>query len=311
MADFGHSVFGLMVYTIHAINPDISVFWCQFNGFTLSLFTGASVSSFTFMAVERYLTIVRSQKLSQNSVIGTLCVCWLIGLSFASIPILTSMFFMPMPSEVYCLGDFRQSSTFHRLYSLGCTVVLTFTIVPTALSYYLIYRTAKNDGFRWADTSNNSVPEVENNINPSLYSTAIISQVVWRRSAYRQQIKLTKKLALITAIFFICWFPSLVIFSYAIINGSFVSPLVDFISSGFASLSGISNTFIVLSIDKRWNMGWNATLRNNLNTLSRKVTLRRDQIAQKRASKHNGTTELISKNQIFVPTSIPAHGNLM
>ncbi|KAI9137259.1 hypothetical protein BKA69DRAFT_1099192 [Paraphysoderma sedebokerense] len=220
------------------------------------------------MAVERYLMIVHSKRFTYQQVTLILISLWISGSAFAALTFIGQIYFVVQSSGVYCLGDLRGTTVFHRLYSIGCVAVIFGTEVFTATSYYMIYRTALKDGFKWSDqlksvdlkSGNSSVPRgsIVAGMNPNRASVASTpsATLTTSRKAYEKQLRLTKKLATITFIFFACWFGTLCSFTYQIATSEFVPPMVDFLLTMCPNLNSILNPLIVMTLDERWKVNW-------------------------------------------------------
>ncbi|KAI9144284.1 hypothetical protein BKA69DRAFT_1056694 [Paraphysoderma sedebokerense] len=124
------------------------MFWCQFAGFTTILFAGTSLLSFTIMAVERYLHIVRNKVLTSTSVVVVLCCVWIWCLFFASFPLITRSYNVAQSSGIYCIADATVDSFSTKFYGVMCGGTVLFGMMFTAASYYFVYQKALNGYFR-------------------------------------------------------------------------------------------------------------------------------------------------------------------
>ncbi|KAI9144286.1 hypothetical protein BKA69DRAFT_1056698 [Paraphysoderma sedebokerense] len=262
LCDLFFGLFPVIIVLNHAINHEIDMAWCQFDGFINIAFAGTSLLSLTVMSAERYFHIVRNKFLTAKQIIILLCCCWIWCLFFASFPFITQTYNVVQSSGIYCLGDATVDSFPTKFYGVICGGTVLFGMIFTATSYYLIYKKAIKDGFKWKLGSSSDVVKISSNGSnlanskreqgqPIGINTAVLGEME-DGTAYKKQMKLTQKLALITLLFFIGWAPMGFNFFYQVFSGSQLPPFFDF-ACGFLGLSnGIFNSIVILTMDKRW-----------------------------------------------------------
>lgn len=209
------------------------------------------------MASERYLRIVHGKILTSWQIVRTLSGFWIGCLSFAFFPFVTSVDIIPGSSGLYCVGDARINTFPAKFYGLvGALAVLCATIF-TGVCYYLIYRKALQDGFKWKFGSSSQVNAASGgNINSH---TNIVSNKFTSsdRTAYQAQLQLTRKLALITLMFLLGWSGSGFNLFYQVVTGDRLSPFTDFILLALGLGNSIFNSMVILAMDTRWKLNFN------------------------------------------------------
>ncbi|KAI9137123.1 hypothetical protein BKA69DRAFT_61603 [Paraphysoderma sedebokerense] len=250
LCDFCYGVCATFALSYRAVNPEVDMWWCRLTNFS-NVFCATSIVSLGLMASERYLRIVHGKILTSWQIVRTLLGFWIGCLSFAIFPFVTAVTIIPGSSGLYCLGDSRQNKFPAKFYGLvGALAILCATIF-TGVCYYLIYRKALQDGFKWKFGSSSQVnAAATGNIHsPSIVMNRLLSS---DRTAYQQQLQLTRKLALITLLFFLGWSGSGFNLFYQVVTGDRLSPFADFILLALGLGNSIFNSMVILAMDTRW-----------------------------------------------------------
>ncbi|KAI9140513.1 hypothetical protein BKA69DRAFT_506383 [Paraphysoderma sedebokerense] len=218
-SDLFLGIFSFVFYLAHQLQSELNWYWCQFSGVVLITPLAASLLSLCFVAIERYLHIVHSRSLQRKHAFFVLVYIWISALFFGFYPIITKTYHTPKPSQTYCAPDWRQKSVAQLIYSSCGLLFGGVAITLNAAAYFLIYRKAIADGFKWNDESfikekdtgkqfkktfSDAKRESNKIINssqvsgpPTSYRPASNASAIGR-DAKAKQIQLTKKLAILT-----------------------------------------------------------------------------------------------------------------
>ncbi|KAI9140501.1 hypothetical protein BKA69DRAFT_505631 [Paraphysoderma sedebokerense] len=280
----------LLFYGAHVLNTNVDYYWCYFSSTELISFLGLSISSATIISVERYFQIVLGRTTTYQKMLGVLILFWLIHLAVGSYPVLAKLTIVSQASNVYCLPDFRIPDFPHRKYGI---IVVTFLILVLSIitaSYYLIWKKAIADGFKWNEksfviknidyvgdqppTSDAASPNIKNSeanliskssgLNKSNRSLAVPELSFSSEqppssdsSARQKQMAMTKNLAIITAALYLAWLGSLCSFLYQMSTGRHVGGILDSFLGIFHFSHCIFNPIIILTMDSRWKIRLN------------------------------------------------------
>ncbi|KAI9140163.1 hypothetical protein BKA69DRAFT_1125898 [Paraphysoderma sedebokerense] len=230
---------------------------CLIDGILTVLLSAISILTFFIIALDRYLIIVRNQTLSVKRMLKMLAPTWFLSVVFAIFPIFAGTRVLPRPAEVYCIHDTRPSTFPYRFFTIGCIFFMALAMLGTSFLYYMVYRKVKYEGFN--SYSKNSSPSLKNtsdsansksisNVQQAMISSSIST------ANYQRQVSVTKKLAFMTTVYFIAWFPMGIAFMYETATGEYIGKELDFVAACMAFLQGMSNSLIILFLDNRWKV---------------------------------------------------------
>ncbi|KAI9140512.1 hypothetical protein BKA69DRAFT_506325 [Paraphysoderma sedebokerense] len=249
----------LVFYTAHAIENELSFEWCQYSGIVLCWFLPTSGMSLGVLAVERYFGIVRHKTIPPRFVVASLIYSWVTSLAIGLYPIFTGLNHEVKPSRVYCSPNWKLTNLPLQVsFSIVCVVFVVFITLGITTSYYLIYKKAVSEGFKYneksfvlkkkssehnsskRDPANSSISG--NHLNPS-------------DEARQKQFKLTLKLALITLSSYVAWTGTIVSIVYPMANdGKYVPAAWDYFLGVLNFCHSIFSPMIVLTLDSRWRI---------------------------------------------------------
>ncbi|KAI9140618.1 hypothetical protein BKA69DRAFT_1078899 [Paraphysoderma sedebokerense] len=227
LADFGFSISSLITFIAHFAQNDLPNGWCRFDAIINVLFAGASLMSLSVIALERYLLIVRSKRLSKNCVVTTLALAWVMCALTSVYPILRHVPVVPQSSETWCLGEVRKfgTSSAYTGYALGVIIGVIFAFLNSDSK-----STMRSSG---------------------VHNSGIMPR---KDTLSSKQVELTKKLALITSMFFIGWFGIVISLCYQLFCHNFLPSTVDCIVAILALTHSLFNSIVVLMMDGNWKV---------------------------------------------------------
>ncbi|KAI9139171.1 hypothetical protein BKA69DRAFT_1168500 [Paraphysoderma sedebokerense] len=261
------------------ITRELSWTWCQVNGFSIIFFIAPSALSFTVISIDRYKQIISGHPTTRREMSFMLFMTWIASAVIAMLPLATETFFVPQAAKVYCLGKMFGSTTGHRIYGSVTSVIIVIACSIVGGCYYSIYKKAIADGFKWrgqtfvstellretteayesADKSAKKSNVKGTSTGTGANSTNSVSgskpkSNAKQNDAYKKQLQLTIKLALLTLYFYTTWSPTLASYIYQMISNQPVSPEFDFFSTLLTNGASVVNPILVLSMDSRWRL---------------------------------------------------------
>ncbi|KAI9145261.1 hypothetical protein BKA69DRAFT_1050324 [Paraphysoderma sedebokerense] len=192
----------LISYIAHAIHPELSWEFCQYNGVVTVLCLATSGLSSVLMALERYLQVVRSKSFTLLQMTAFLAVIWSLTLFLALFPIIVKTYHVPESSLVYCFPDRRGTTVFHYLFSVTGFICIIFATSSVTLAYTLIYKEAIAKGFaKFYPRQTKSSAAENRNVSTTVLSAKERIHETAIETAYKRQLELTLKLAILTLAF--------------------------------------------------------------------------------------------------------------
>lgn len=253
LADFGFSISSLITFIAHFAQNDLPNGWCRFDAIINVLFAGASLMSLSVIALERYLLIVRSKRLSKNCVVTTLALAWVMCALTSVYPILRHVPVVPQSSETWCLGEVRKfgTSSAYTGYALGVIIGVIFAFFFIIIAYLQIWRRIRSSNLKLQKL------ELTNSDSKSTMRSSGVrnSGIMPRKDTLSsKQVELTKKLALITSMFFIGWIGIVISLCYQLFCHNFLPSTIDCIVAILALTHSLFNSIVVLMMDGNWKV---------------------------------------------------------
>ncbi|KAI9137425.1 hypothetical protein BKA69DRAFT_920788 [Paraphysoderma sedebokerense] len=265
LSDFLSTLGGFITFAMHTSYRELPWFWCQFSGIFCCI-TGASALSFCVMGVERYCQIVLQKTFRRAHISLILLICWIFSLFLAFFPIIFQTYHVPQSAPVYCLPNFTGRTPLQFIVSVASIIAIVSVISINFLSYFMIYKKAVADGFKWNSRSP-SITAIGGSGDNESRATRLHSVVTstnaegkkQKNNSQRKQMELTIKLAMVTLSFCIAWFGTGASFTYQIISGNGISPELDVLCTALTSVFSAFNPLMVLTMDKRWKIDTSCT----------------------------------------------------
>ncbi|KAI9140836.1 hypothetical protein BKA69DRAFT_487434 [Paraphysoderma sedebokerense] len=230
----------IVLYGTHLLTSSLNFTWCYYSSVQFVTFMGFSISAATIMSVERYFQIVLGKTANFKQMIIILVSFWTLHILIGFWPLMRDIHVVPQASEIHCLPDFRIHESKHQWFAAVVTAYIILTLCTITSSYYLVWKKAIVDGFKWNEKSfvmqyqgnrvaseptmvkdsteakrtaeNNLMKASSLNVNNSKQNldnlnSASASEISSSsdRNARKKQIEMTKKLAVITLAIYICW----------------------------------------------------------------------------------------------------------
>ncbi|KAI9145262.1 hypothetical protein BKA69DRAFT_555332 [Paraphysoderma sedebokerense] len=253
----------LVSNTAHVLNHELSWEFCQYNGIVTTACLATSGLSSVLMALERYLQVVRSKSFTLLQMTGFLVIIWSLTLFLAIFPVIVKTYHVPDSSSVYCFPDRRGTTLFHYLFSITGFICIVFATSSVTLAYTLIYKEAIAKGFaKFYSRQKQSQSSASENrgLTASVVSAKEKIRDTVMETAYKRQLELTLKLAILTVAFHLAWVATGFNFIYQIITKEQFPPRMDFAAAFLCFANCIFSPVYVLSVDRTWRIQWSRPL---------------------------------------------------
>lgn len=202
---------------------------CNFSGVMSALAGSQSLLSILLIALDRCYVIVALKRVHIRTTVRNIILTWIYSIIISLAPFLGVDYILVQPSRVYCISNWYDAGPEgrYRGYTLWCAGTLWGSVIVVIISYLCIHHQLRLTAHR-------------------------VSPMLGNQEHYTREKRITRRMFIIVAVFFLVWSLYGISFMYQLITKRPSPYGLDLAAYLFILMGGIINPCLYVILDRNY-----------------------------------------------------------